>query len=188
VKKFASTSGAETAAEKAMAEKIKKGYHVEGDQKKIEVIDDFDAIFSEPVVSNEKNKIIKKYIKPKKKCIFKCYKSFQETKIFFRKSETVMYSVLYRFASIEFEKGKAPSRSNKGIFFDIVLDNNFDFNDQWVDGFELKISDKSLEQKVNKILKTKKLQEKIIALGFLENVKYDILVDELAGSSYEIEE
>ena len=51
-----------------------------------------------------------------------------------------------------------------------------------------KISDKSLEQKVNKILKTKKLQEKIIALGFLENVKYDILVDELAGSSYEIEE
>jgi predicted DNA-binding WGR domain protein len=38
VKKFSSASDAETAAEKAMAEKIKKGYHLKGDEKSDEVL------------------------------------------------------------------------------------------------------------------------------------------------------
>ena len=187
LKELASPAEAKAQAGKLILEKTKKGYVTRDDVKNLNhVIDDFDAIFSESSVIGEKGKSLKKYVKPKQSCTFKCYKSFQENKIFSLKTEIVTYSVLYRFASINFGKGEAPSCSKDGHFFDIDIGTNFLYEDPWVDGFEVKILDKKLQTNVNKLITTKDWAKKLHKLGFQEEVTYDILVNELAGSTFEI--
>jgi hypothetical protein len=151
----------------------------------------FDDIFSESI-PHASGSILEKferkiYTIPKGPSTFNCHKSFQESRIYTSSKNIVEYSIIYRSAKLSFPADMAPTQSASGNFEDIDIGSDFVYDDPWVDGFSLEIDEPLEKLKIEKILQQKNWEQKLVKLGFVESVRYDIILDDMTGSSVHIE-